>query len=85
MESSDLELATSQALVDELMRRKTFLGVIIQSRDELKADSWKRDQIFTVHHNSNLSSGQVHRLLDTIADYLDEDKGESSPASWLED
>jgi hypothetical protein len=72
MQSSDLELYTTKDLVDELMRRKTFLGVVVHSEEELKEKSWTGERVFKVHFNSNLDSEQACRLLDAITDYMDQ-------------
>jgi hypothetical protein len=70
MQPSDLELFTTKELVDELMRRTTFLGVVIHSEEELKNQKWSGERIFKVHFNSNLDAPQTCRLLDTVADYM---------------
>lgn len=71
MEPSDLAFFTTTELIAELMRRKTFFGVVLQSENELKSNSWSGDQTFKVHLNSNLDAAQASRLLDTVAEYLD--------------
>ena len=71
MEPSALELFTTRELVDELMRRRTFLGVVIHSEEELKGE-WEGERTFQVHFNDNLSSGQATRLLEAIAEYMEE-------------
>jgi hypothetical protein len=70
MEPSDLELYTTRELVNELMRRKTFLGIVVHSEDELKSNAWTGEKIFKVHYNSNLDAEQACRLLDTVAAYM---------------
>jgi hypothetical protein len=69
MEPSALELYTTTELVEELMRRKTFLGVVVHSEQELKGP-WKGERSFRVHYNSNLDAGQACRLLDAVAEYM---------------
>ena len=71
MRPSDLELHSTQELIDELMRRKTFLGVVVHSREELKGREWSGELVFTVHHNDNLSPEEAGRLLDVVAERLD--------------
>jgi hypothetical protein len=71
MQPSDLELFTTRELVNELMRRKTFLGIVVHSEQELKSESWTGERIFKVHYNSNLDAEQACRLLDAVADYMD--------------
>jgi len=71
MDTTGLEFFTTRELVDELMRRKTFLGVVVHAGDELKDREWTGEKTFKVHFNSNLDTVQASRLLDTVADYLD--------------
>jgi hypothetical protein len=71
MQPTDLELYTTAELVEELLRRKTFLGVVVHSEEEFKSDSWEGQRIFKVHYNSNLDAGQACRLLAAITDYMD--------------
>jgi len=71
MQPSDLELYTTQELVAELMRRTTFLGVVVHSEQELKNQDWPGEQVFKVHFNSNLDTAQAGRLLDVVAGHMD--------------
>src|SRR5262245_55405018 len=70
MNPSDLALFTTSELIDELLRRKTFLGVVIHAQDELKAPAWQGTQVFKVRHNANLSAAEAGRLLDVIAEHM---------------
>ena len=70
MNPSDLTFHTTKELIDELMRRKTFLGVVVHSKDELKSDQWDGARVFQVHYNSNIESDEVHRILARVADSL---------------
>ncbi len=70
MEPSPLELFTTAELIDELMRRPTFLGVVVHSEQELKGP-WTGERNFRVHFNSNLESNQVSRLLDVISTHME--------------
>jgi len=54
-----------------LMRRRTFLGVVIHSEQELKEPSWTGEKIFQLHVNSNLKIEEAGRLLEVVANYLD--------------
>ena len=74
MEPSDLELYTAEELIAELMRRKTFLGVVVHSEQELKGD-WKGERTFKVHYSPTLDAGQACRLLDAVTEYM-EHKGD---------
>jgi hypothetical protein len=71
MQPTDLELYTTRELVNELMRRKTFLGIVVHSEEELKSKTWTGERIFKVHYNSNLDADQACRLLDAVVDYMD--------------
>ena len=71
METSDLELFTTTELIKELIRRKTFLGVVVHSEAEIKNSSWSKEQTFKVHFNSNLDVLQTGRLLETVAEYIE--------------
>jgi hypothetical protein len=71
MQPSDLELYTTRELIEELMRRKTFLGVVIHAEEEFREEQWRGDKVFRVHHNANLRRDEAGRLLDVIAGHLD--------------
>jgi hypothetical protein len=69
MDPSPIELCTTRELVDELMRRKTFLGVVIHAEDEVRG-RWPGEGTFQVHFNANLDAAQASRLLDAVAQYM---------------
>jgi len=69
--NSGLEFFTTQELISELMRRKTFLGIVVHSTDELRGSTWAGEKVFQVHFNSNLDAEQAGRLLDVVAGHLD--------------
>ena len=69
MQASALELYTTRELVNELMRRTTFLGVVVHSEQEYKG-VWRGERSFQVHYNSNLDAGQAGRLLDVVAESM---------------
>lgn len=69
MNPAPIELYTTTELIDELMRRKTFLGVVIHSEEELRGE-WPGEGTFQVHFNSNLDPGQASCLLDAVAQYM---------------
>jgi len=71
MEPSDLELVSNQELIAELMRRNTFLGLVIHAEDEQKSRDWPGERFFKVHLNNNLDPGQAARLLGSVAGYMD--------------
>ncbi len=70
MDRSDLELYTTKELIAELMRRKTFLGIIVHSKDELKEAQWHGERIFQVHLNSNLDTATARGILTAVAEYM---------------
>jgi hypothetical protein len=71
VQSSELELYTTTELIAELMRRKTFLGVVVHSAQEFKSNEWTGRQVFRVHFNSNLDAARAGRLLDAVAGQID--------------
>jgi hypothetical protein len=71
VEPSDLELYTSQELIAELMRRQTFLGVVVHAEQELKAGPWTGERLFKVHHNANLDAAEAGRLLQVVARHVE--------------
>jgi len=71
VEPSDIELYTTQDLIAELMRRKTFLGIVVHSEEELKAESWTGERLFKVHYNTNLAVAEVGHLLDVVAQHVE--------------
>ena len=71
MEPSDLALYTSQELIDELMRRTTFLGVVVHSEQDLKGRDWNGERVFKVNFNANLDAAQAGRLLDVVAEHME--------------
>jgi hypothetical protein len=72
MTDSDLELFSTQELIDELLRRTTFQGVIVHSRDEPRSRHWVGERVFNVRFNANLATSEVSRLLDVISQHLTE-------------
>lgn len=69
MNPAPIELCTTSELIDELMRRQTFLGVVIHSEKELKG-VWPGEGTFQIHFNSNLDVSQISQLLDAVAQYM---------------
>lgn len=75
MQPSELAFFTTQELIEELMRRQTFFGVIVHSADEHKRDHWEDERMFKVHFNQNLDAPRAGRLLDTVAEFMAEQSG----------
>ncbi len=71
MQPTALELSTTRELVEELVRRKTFLGVIVYSEEELKKE-WQGERMFKVRFNENLNAGEACRLLGRVAEYMEQ-------------
>ncbi len=67
----ELELYASDELIAELMRRQTFLGVVVHAVDEDRGGPWPEERIFKVHHNNTLDGVRVGRLLGAVAEQLD--------------
>jgi len=57
-------------LIAELMGRKTFLGIVVHSEQELKASPWTGERLFKVHHNANLDTAEAGRLLEVVAQHV---------------
>ncbi|MHB0956220.1 MAG: hypothetical protein ACYC0X_07565 [Pirellulaceae bacterium] len=70
---SELALLPTGELVAELMRRTTFLGVVVHSEKEFREREWGPEKNFKVHLNSNLRAAEAGRLLEAIAEYIHED------------
>jgi hypothetical protein len=71
MHPSDLAFFTTKELVSELMRRKTFLGIVVHSEEELKTEAWTGERIFKVHFNANLDNEQACRILEAVSEYME--------------
>jgi len=71
MTPGDLELFSTDELIDELMSRSTFQGVVVHSRDEAKNRDWIGERIFNLRHNTNLDLEQAGRLLDVIRQHIE--------------
>ena len=59
----DIEIATTKELIDELINRQTFVGVVISSDDVHRTDSQKH-QKFTV--KTSLDTENLLKLIDQI-------------------
>jgi hypothetical protein len=71
MQPSELAFYTTQELIEELMRRQTFCGVVVHSAEDHKRERWDDERIFKVHFNRNLNAARASRLLDRVAEYMD--------------
>lgn len=66
--NSDLELYTSEELIQELLTRTTFVGVIVRSENEAKGVSGHR--CFRVDSSANLRFDQTLTILDGLVEQL---------------
>ncbi len=65
----DLELATSQELVAELMRRSTFQGLVIRRPEDYKGQ-WKDGSTDFLLSFNNLDRGEAQRLMAVVSDFI---------------
>jgi hypothetical protein len=70
MNADALDLFATQDLINELLRRTTFQGVIVHAVDEAKNRHWDGERLFVVHHNANLDTEEAGRLLDVVSQYI---------------
>ncbi len=71
MDLSDLELYTAAELIAELMRRKTFVGIVVHAEQDCKDERRSGERLFKVHYNGNLDATKASRLLDRIGEYIE--------------
>jgi hypothetical protein len=67
----DLAFYTTTELIDELLSRHTFLGVIVHSAEAHRGLQWQGEKQFKVHFNDNLSPPEAARLLAAVSDRMD--------------
>lgn len=67
MNLGDLELIPTQELIDELLRRKTFQGVVVHTLEEAKNHDWTGERLFVVRHNDSFDTEEAGRLLDVVS------------------
>jgi len=70
MKPGELELFSTRALIDELLGRTCFQGVIVHAVDGAKDRHWDGERVFAVEHNANLDLEEAGRLLDVIGQYI---------------
>ena len=56
MNAGELELFTTQDLIDELLRRTTFQGVVIHAVEGAKSRHWNGERRRSEEHTSELQS-----------------------------
>lgn len=70
MTPDDLELFSTQDLINELVRRQTFLGIVVHSEEEARRQDWPHERRFRVHFNGNLGHDEAARLLSVVSEHL---------------
>lgn len=70
MNTGELELFATQELINELLRRTTFQGVIVHAVNGAKSRHWDGERLFAVYHNGNLGAEEAGRLLNVISEYI---------------
>jgi len=70
MDGTELSFYTTKELIDELMRRRTFLGIVVHAEEELRKE-WAGEKMFNVRFNQNLNAAAAGRLLERVAEYMD--------------
>jgi hypothetical protein len=71
VEPSELSFVTNEELIAELMRRQTFLGVVVHCDTDWKGGEWGAERNFRVQFNGNLETEEASRLLNRVAHYID--------------
>jgi len=70
MNAGELELYATQDLINELLRRTTFQGVIVHAVDGAKSHHWAGERLFAVRHNATLETAEAGRLLNVISEHI---------------
>lgn len=70
MHSGELELYSTQHLIDELLRRTTFQGVVVHALEETREADWQGERMFTMRHSESLNTEEAGRLLDIVSSYI---------------
>jgi hypothetical protein len=71
MNPDDLELYSTQDLIDELMRRTTFLGVVVHAREEMRGPWQDGHRTFRVRVSPGLGADEAGRLLAVVGGRID--------------
>lgn len=67
---ADLELFSTQELVEELIQRTTFQGVVVHCPEGGRRPEWTGQRCFQVHMNANLEPATAGRLLEVVSRHL---------------
>lgn len=66
---NELEFYTIDELLDEILKRPTFCGIVIHTKDEIKNNIKAKELDFLVKYNTtNLSEKEVIGILKFIGD-----------------
>jgi hypothetical protein len=75
MHTSELAFFSTRDLIDELVRRQSFLGVVVHAVGETRGQGWAGNRDFQVRFNENLDAEAVSRLLSVVADGISPPRG----------
>lgn len=67
MTNRELELHATEDLLDELLRRHSFKGVVIHSHDAVDNHAEPDETTFRVRFNGHFQTEEVGRLLDVVS------------------
>lgn len=72
--SDELELYSTDELVQELLHRATFQGIIFHSHDEFRGKNWdnKTFRLFW----ANVEFAEIKLLVETLREYLEKKENE---------
>ena len=70
MSTEDLEWFATEDLINELMRRATFQGVVIHAQHGVKQHQWEGERVFVARHNASLGTEAVGRLLEVVSQHI---------------
>lgn len=71
MMPEELDLFSTQELIDEIVKRSTFQGIIIHAVDDAKSREWEGERVFRLRfNNNNLGSDEAGRLLDVVSRHI---------------
>ena len=70
----DLELVSTAELIKELLRRKTFMGVLVHADQEVRSDAWDGERVFCIRFSDRLNAGSAARLLEVVSSRMAEDR-----------
>jgi hypothetical protein len=71
MPPTDLDLCSTRELIEALVRRTTFLGIVVHSGQEHRGPWQHGERSFHVHYNANLDDSEARRLLAVVSEQLD--------------